>query len=240
MAHVPPEITSPWKRIDYWLSMGSPNTIEFDHRGKKFLVQLHQDYREQMKFYLVGYAGFYESEMLDYIADTYPTHGTILDIGANIGNHAKYFESFLSYNRLYCFEPDAKNCEILRKNVTRAEIKQVALGNKTGRVGLTRLDQYNSGSTCVTDGDEVDMITLDSLDLQNVTLIKLDVEGKDIDVLLGGAQTIGRCKPVIFIERPRIDSELAKLTKVMDDLGYQRRNSFFIDVLFNDEWVYAR
>ncbi len=50
------------------------------------------------------------------------------------------------------------------------------------------------------DGESVEMVTLDSFNLDNVSFIKIDVEGHEIEVLKGARATLERNKPVMVIE----------------------------------------
>ena len=47
---------------------------------------------------------------------------------------------------------------------------------------------------------QVEIITLDSLNLENVSFIKIDVEGHEPNVINGSLATIQRCKPVMIVE----------------------------------------
>jgi hypothetical protein len=47
---------------------------------------------------------------------------------------------------------------------------------------------------------EVDVIPLDHLRLEDVGLIKIDVEGAELGVLEGAGETISRCRPLMMIE----------------------------------------
>jgi hypothetical protein len=68
--------------------------------------------------------------------------------------------------------------------------------------------------------------TLDEYRLQNVSFIKIDVEGQEMNVLAGAAHTLERCRPTLLIEvlailsRTDIRTELAAI----ENLGY--RGSF--------------
>jgi FkbM family methyltransferase len=61
--------------------------------------------------------------------------------------------------------------------------------------------------------------TIDSLALERVDLIKLDVEGMELEALEGSSETIDRCKPLLFIEAIKIDK--AELKSFLDKRKYK-------------------
>ena len=63
-------------------------------------------------------------------------------------------------------------------------------------------------------------ITIDSLDLPRLDLLKIDVERMELEVLAGAARTIGRCLPVIIVER--LKTPAADLDSVLASHGYNR------------------
>jgi hypothetical protein len=99
--------------------------------------------------------------------------------------------------------------------------------------------QSNEGGTYVGSGpDRVTLTRLDDFHLQNVSFIKMDVENFEDFVLAGGAETIEKSKPVIFLEiqgnneqlyaaggtrEEKTQATIALLRKI----GYQVSNSNF-------------
>lgn len=61
-------------------------------------------------------------------------------------------------------------------------------------------------------------LTLDSLKLERVDLIKLDIEGMELEALAGGVETIKRCKPILVVECIKVDRD--QLGGLLDELGY--------------------
>jgi FkbM family methyltransferase len=62
--------------------------------------------------------------------------------------------------------------------------------------------------------------TLDSFGLDQVTFVKIDVEGHELEVLRGGEQTLARWRPMLLIEvKPR---NAASVDQFLAKLGYQR------------------
>lgn len=66
---------------------------------------------------------------------------------------------------------------------------------------------------------EIDLITLDSLNLDRVDLIKIDVEGMEEEVLNGAIKLISTHKPIIFIEV--IKSNKQELKSILDGFNYE-------------------
>jgi hypothetical protein len=62
-------------------------------------------------------------------------------------------------------------------------------------------------------------ITLDSLELARIDLIKIDVEGMELDAVDGAAASLARCRPVLIVESIKTDKE--KLRGVLERLGYR-------------------
>jgi hypothetical protein len=51
------------------------------------------------------------------------------------------------------------------------------------------------------------LMTLDSLDLARVDFIKIDIEGMEMEALMGAKETLEKCKPVVLVEKIKSDSE---------------------------------
>lgn len=148
---------------------------------------------------------FFEAEILDFIRDNYPVQRIIIDIGANIGNHALYFANFLKfYEYIICFEPVLENYEILEKNLRGYKgifTYNYALSDKTQTLQMSA-NRSNMGASMVKLEGEltVQAYSLDRLYYKNVSLIKIDVEEYEPQVLDGAQDTIAKYKPLIIIE----------------------------------------
>lgn len=131
---------------------------------------------------------------------------TVLDIGANIGFFSVVLSSIVgSSGRVYSFEPVASNLEILNYNIANlvdanVTIVDKALGKTFGTISM-QSERGNMGNSFVVDEHQgsIELVTLDSLEL-NPSFIKMDVQGFEHDVLLGGLETLQRCRPTMIIE----------------------------------------
>ncbi len=135
---------------------------------------------------------------------------TVLDVGANIG-YLTYFccLGVEPGGRVFSFEPDAANFSELATNVERNGITfchplQVAVGARDGAVcfaaGLNGHIDIESASQ-----PDCPMISLDSFveqrSIPQVDLVKIDVEGWELDVLQGMQRILTReHKPILYVE----------------------------------------
>lgn len=127
----------------------------------------------------------------------------------------------------------------LADQITGATVIRAALGDKPGRCGMAD-GKHNTGQRHVTEGDSVEVITLDSLGL-SPDFIKLDVEGMEWHALKGGEQTIRRCKPVIMLEENGLnrrygtpDGEPGRLLE-----SWGARRVLVTKQGSDEDWVYA-
>jgi FkbM family methyltransferase len=145
---------------------------------------------------------FYEADILDYLADYHRDQKTILDIGANIGNHSVYFANFLNYTSIMAFEPIKANFELLKQNMApygNTSLIQMAVSATTHRDFRMFENHGNMGNgRADMDGNIfVNATSIDRLYLTDVTLMKIDVENHEPAVIEGAADTLYRCHPLI-------------------------------------------
>lgn len=152
-------------------------------------------------------------------------YGTVIDVGAYIGDMTIFYAQYSP--RVVAIEPlfDAYQC--LKWNMAEqdnVDCINAAAGSKKGKCSL-QTDSNNIGMTYVKKGKDVDVITIDSLGYEEVSYMKIDVEGKELEVLKGARQTIDRWKPILDIEvnnatleREGISDVI--LTDYIFDMGY--------------------
>lgn len=125
-----------------------------------------------------------------------------LDVGAHVGLWAMWLVR--AFGHVHCFEPDPSHGDLLRLNMDRTNYRlfQTALGDRDGRAVLQSF-RGESGRTHVMpcQAGAVEVRTLDSYAIERVDLIKIDVEGFELPVILGGEQTIREQRPVMVVEQ---------------------------------------
>jgi len=194
------------------------DSVNFVYRNKNISINII-DKKEYIGNYINHNKNFYEIELLEQIYSLNKNHNTILDIGSNIGNHVVYFENFISYKKMFCFEPQKLNYEKLCSNIYRSDTVafNVALSDSFGKGSLVKKEEFNSGTYQLVGGKEVDVLPLDYFNFKDVTLLKIDVEGHELRVLNGALNTIKTCKPIIYMEVA--DEEASDL---LIEIGYKK------------------
>lgn len=172
--------------------------------------------------------------------DGAPAGSTVVDVGANLG----WFTVYAAKRgcRVYAFEPWAEVYDLLVRNVTDNRVGHlvtpIALSLYSSRVCLRAQDVnaglvdttecVNSGGFCLhpTKGTLYPQYsaTLDSFGLTDVSLIKVDTEGCDLEVLKGAVETIRQSRPVLCYEYLNPNSHGYSLEEMNDfvrSLGYR-------------------
>lgn len=143
-----------------------------------------------------------------------PEGGVVVDAGACIGDHTLTYSKLVGpAGRVVAFEPNPRAFECLSYNMaSRANVEcmMIALGATQQQYGAMA-NNPNLGASQVVPLDSsipapyTDPITIRPLDevardWQRFDFMKVDVEGMEEDLLLGGAVTIARLRPVMLIE----------------------------------------
>lgn len=170
---------------------------------------------------------FYEIRLLKMAqAELDLGDATILDCGANIGNHAVFFSTFLTSGRVEAFEFAPRIFDILTVNAglndfTDIQPHKAALGIDGRELEVVRFGRHNLGGTMLRpkqSGAPRDRATwvsqsIDSFGFRNVGFIKIDVEGLQLPVLKGAADLISEQRPAIWVEVNPGDADIAPLMK---------------------------
>ena len=59
---------------------------------------------------------------------------------------------------------------------------------------------FDRGSRYAAKGGDVERISVDSLALQDLDLLKMDIEGSEVHALMGARKTLIRCQPIVLFE----------------------------------------
>ncbi len=157
----------------------------------------------------------------------------VVEIGANIGAHTVALSRIVGpQGVVIAFEPQRMMFQTLCANLalnscTNVVARPEAVGATPGQIRVPVLapdSPNNFGALPLGNGWEhgevVALVTIDNLQLSACRLIKLDVEGMEFEALQGGAQTIRRLRPVLYVENER-DEKSAPLIALLFSYGYR-------------------
>ena len=191
----------------------------------------------------------------------------VIDIGAHVGDFTKSLAA-LSPNCEFILIEANPNCEKYLKQLSYP-YQILALSNTTGTTNLfieksnsigTGASLYKENTEWYGEGKyEILEVPVATLDAQNyfqdqvIDLVKIDVQGAELDILLGGRKTITRSKYVLaevsLLEynqkSPLIDQVVSKMKEysfyIEDILEYHKLSNnqiFQLDILFKNSYIY--
>jgi FkbM family methyltransferase len=172
----------------------------------------------------------------------------ILDVGANIGNHTVAFSKIAK--KVYAFEPNIFVFELLRMNTKK--LKNVEIFNfgasDQNQSTLAKIPKLNWGGGSL-DLDEKNsqpnkfievlfkLKTLDSIQILqkiNIGMIKIDVEGHELNAFKGMKSLLRKNKPIILFEQNRgILNQTSEEIKFLQSIGYK----YLYEFKKTDDWI---
>ena len=193
------------------------------------------DWAQRLTFFVGRY---YELGVQLVLDSTLSPGDRFVDIGANIGMVTLHARSLVgATGHIDCFEPNPECIGHLRghlqiNNIENVEIHTCALSDKESTMNL-KLTSEHSGTATLAEVDEVThavpvkVCVGDNLLMQGprVDVIKVDVEGFEMNVLSGLNRTLKAFKPIIITELiednlRRAGSSVAAVSQQLGGLGY--------------------
>lgn len=135
---------------------------------------------------------------------------TVIDVGANIGTHTLFFSKKITESgAVISIEPQKIIYDLLKENIHINKLSNVTthqfyLDKEEGIKYIepkvaSHLDNFGTLSHEDNEGDAINKATLDSLKLEKCDFIKLDAQGKELEVLVGASNTIKEFMPIMYI-----------------------------------------
>jgi len=144
------------------------------------------------------------------VAATHIKPGSVvIDVGANIGSHTiAYLKATGPEGVVVAYEPHPQAYWCLRLNCPQAVTFRVAVGERVCSAKLVRVTDNVGMSHLGQEGEDVSMINLDAhfdtllrgLNKRVISLLKIDAEGCEPEILRGAETLITRHRPVILME----------------------------------------
>lgn len=160
------------------------------------------------------YGEYSESEVIAMRCFVRPGD-TVLDIGANIGDLTLPLSKMVGPNGcVHAIESNADTFNILCANLALNQISNVQPINAYVKESETPFP----GQVAKINAD-YKVTRIDDLNLKQCRLIKIDVDGHELDVLKSGTATIKRLRPVLYLEND-VPDKSEELLKYLLELDY--------------------
>ncbi|MEM9714530.1 MAG: FkbM family methyltransferase, partial [Actinomycetota bacterium] len=218
--------------VDHWLAHHCRFTtregdqrrrrvVELDVAQHRYRLEVDPDDFVGREIVLTGRP--YEADLLEHLARHLPSGGRVLDVGAHIGNHT--IALAVLGHEVVAVEPNPETRALLEANVHRngldgrVTVHGVAAGARPGH-GALIVDDDNSGATRLDPGaGSVPIRRIDDL-VQDVDLVKLDVEGHELAALEGAHRLLSTRRPTVLAEA-HDDDAFRALTGTLALYGYR-------------------
>lgn len=165
----------------------------------------HKMFLDSLDSLRLSINGVYEEFETEIVKKIIKKGDVVVDVGANIGYYTLIFAKLVGKEgKVFAFEPEPTNFNILKKNVKINEYENVtlinkAVSNKTGKMTLD-LDEINKGGHSISKNNSEKTIEIESIRLDDyfktyygkINFIKLDIEGAEVEAIKGMSEILGK------------------------------------------------
>jgi FkbM family methyltransferase len=180
-----------------------------------------------------------DDEALRRLIGSLPDDANCVDVGANLGHILAAMVKSCPQGQHVAFEPVPQLAQDLRRRFPKVDVQSKGVADVPGRTAFTVVPDKPSRSGISATLDltvdaavqeiEIEVTTLDAALPAHYrpALVKVDVEGGELDVLLGARRVLGECRPVLALEhqygrRPEPERTL-RIHELLTELDYELR-----------------
>jgi FkbM family methyltransferase len=222
-----------WRRLT---SLMAPPSVRGHFRVDNDGVIFDGDVGSFIEREIYLYGGYERDAIALFLSLCAGRRGTILDIGANAGNHSLAFARHFAH--VEAFEPNPALWPTFERNValnafSNVRLHKVGLGSVAAELPFFNISNGNEGlGTFVTTEQYDEQLEqtgvaqvvvgddhLASSGIAGIDAIKIDVQGFEREVFLGLRETLARDRPVIWFECAGLEG-LASTAQVEETLSY--------------------
>ena len=207
------------------------------------------DLSEAIELSIFLFGNFEKSIISTSKSINFQEDGSIIDIGANMGSQTLHFAKEFCKSKIFAVEPSKYSFQKLKENVSlnkqlseRIDLTQGFITNKNLKPNEifsswklnsnTEGHYYHKGIKTKT--EDAKIFSLDNFIIEkkinNISLIKLDVDGFELDVLESGKNFLSKHNPVIIMElAPYLYRENGYTAKNLVELIINYNFSFFYE-----------
>ncbi len=227
---------------------------EIEYTSNKF------DYNKGLNFYTPTKVSsfrakslfFKERDTLEWIDKFGDNKKVFFDIGANVGTYSLYYCSIYN-SKIYSFEPSYRNLDLLIKNINLNNLsKNISVisnpvydketinsfnqkENIAGNAGATFSEKNLFGLNFKTLGLSIDYLVTNNI-IEKPNLIKIDVDGNELEVLKGAKKTIldKSCETILVETR---GSTKNLIETILKESGYVHKLNKSSQDINNEIWL---
>jgi len=189
--------------------------------------------------------GVWEEETADFLLSWLRPGMTFVDAGAHVGQYSLLASGRVGpAGRVIAFEPHPVLCPVLRRNLRRAGCANVtasslALGRTNGRADLVLHPSANFGASSLRPDSAAAHLRrapvkvaalddyLDRADVAKVDVLKMDVEGAELDVIEGASRTLTANPDIVLVVEFLRENPL-RFGRTVEDLEARLRELGFL------------
>jgi len=189
----------------------------------------------------------YEKHIVNKLKQVFSRNPDLIfvDIGAHIGKYTVLAGRYLKRGFVVAFEPCLENFKYLTlnvklNNINNAKLFQLALWNEVKRIKLFIASTSGEHTCKQTFGKFIEVLAMPldviifHMNFQDVDIVKIDVEGAEIEVIEGALNTLRKCKPHLIVEVKL--HNLHRMFGYLLKLGYSIK---LLDVQRDHVYLYA-
>lgn len=182
-------------------------------------------------------AVMFEAESIHRVVSRCRHRRICLQAGGNVG----IFPTILAgmFQTVHTFELDPDNFEAMQINCAGMEniiMRNAALSDFHGKVGVDRIKPNNIGAHQVKLGGDIPTVMIDDLGLTDLDLLWLDIEGSEHAALLGATKTLHESSPIVVLELKGLGQRYGYSDQhtfdLMESLGYKVSEKISRDYIF--------
>jgi FkbM family methyltransferase len=182
--------------------------------------------------------GLYEKEKMSAVFSLLRRGGTFVDVGGNVGDYSLLAARIVGdAGRVICFEPGPANCLWIKKSIQlngykNVDLFEIALSDTVGEATLYLAEQCGFHSLLKDQQErqtgviQIKTRTLDNIlneiGVQTVDVMKIDVEGAELQVLRGAFHTLEKNPQLILLLElhPDMGLDSRKVCDFLQGLGF--------------------
>jgi FkbM family methyltransferase len=165
----------------------------------------------------------------------------IIDIGSNIGWMALYMDSVISYKKRFSLvEPVPQNYIYLKNNTKplKKSIYNIGLSDSETSLSIGTPNTKRNDTGLYSKFHNSNLVTIPCkkfddvfFDEKNIDLIKIDVEGMELDVLYSAKKSLIKFNPILYFEvNKKIVNDYDKISAYLTSLGYEELVNDYIKI----------